>query len=117
MGGIKFGGFAICGRPISRVLDNGKNLEIYRLCTDGTKNDCSKLYSACLKIAKSMGYEKVITYTLQSENGASLKASHFINDGVAGGIEWNGERKRDYYVSAKEKKNRWVYVFKKKFEK
>lgn len=68
-------GVAICGRPISRHLDNGTTLEIYRNCTDGTKNAYTKLYGACIRIARNMGYKKVITYTLESENGASLRAA------------------------------------------
>ncbi len=50
----------------------------------------------------------MITYTLISENGASLKASNFINEGEAGGTIWTGERRRDNGVPA-EKKVRWVY--------
>ncbi len=101
-------GVAICGRPTARKLDDGLTLEIYRNCTDGTRNACSKLYGACCRIANEMGYRKVITYTLQSENGSSLKASNFQNDGVAGGIQWSGERKREYFVSPPERKYRWV---------
>lgn len=104
-------GVAICGRPVARKLDDGKTLEIYRNCTDGTKNACSKLYGACLKIAKDMGYKKVITYTLKSETGASVKAANFRFVGLAGGKEWTGTRKRDYYISPKELKNRWEYDF------
>ena len=100
-------GAAICGRPVAEKLDNGTTLEIYRNCTDGTYNACSKLYGACLRIAKNMGYKKIITYTLASENGASLRASNFIYDGEAGGIAWNGTRRRDYYISPEEMKSRW----------
>ena len=106
--GDRICGVAVCGRPVSRKLDNGFTLEIYRNCTDGTKNACSMLYGACLRIAKNMGYKKVITYTLESENGSSLKASGFLFDGEAGGKNWSGERKRDYFVSPPEKKNRWI---------
>lgn len=106
--GNRICGVAVCGRPVSRKLDNGFTLEIYRNCTDGTKNACSMLYGACLRIAKNMGYKKVITYTLESEDGASLKASGFSFDGEAGGKNWSGERKRDYFVSPPEKKNRWI---------
>lgn len=102
-------GVAICGRPTARKLDNGTTLEIYRNCTDGTRNACTKLYGACVRIARDMGYKKVITYTLQSENGASLKAANFTCAGAAGGIEWTGERKRNYYISPEEMKNRWEY--------
>ena len=37
-----------------------------------------------------MGYEKIITYTLASENGASLRASGWMAvDGLRGGGNWN----------------------------
>lgn len=68
--GERLCGVAICGRPTARKLDDGATLEIYRNCTDGTRNACTKLYGACVRIARDMGYKKVITYTLESENGA-----------------------------------------------
>lgn len=101
-------GVAICGRPIARHFDNGITLEIYRNCTDGTYNACSKLYGACCRIAKNMGYQKIITYTLAKENGASLRASNFVNEGEAGGVAWTGVRRRNYYISPEEMKNRWT---------
>ena len=104
-------GVAICGRPVSRYLDNGEILEINRVCTDGTYNACSMLYGACARIAKSMGYRKIITYILLSENGASLKASNFICEGEAGGEMWTGNRSgRDNGVP-KERKTRWSITF------
>lgn len=104
-------GVAICGRPTARKSDNGLTLEIYRNCTDGTPNACSKLYGAACQIAKYMGYKRVITYTLASENGASLKASNFAWEGEAGGIAWTGNRRRNYYVSPEEMKNRWARYY------
>jgi hypothetical protein len=35
---------------------------------------CSFRYSLCARIAQLMGYERIITYTLASETGASLRA-------------------------------------------
>lgn len=32
-------------RPVSRMLDDGKTIEVVRCCSDGTKNVCSFLYS------------------------------------------------------------------------
>ena len=104
-------GVAICGRPTARRSDDGLTLEIYRNCTDGTPNACSKLYGAACKIAKDMGYKRVITYTLASENGASLKASNFTYEGEAGGVAWTGVRRRNYYVSPEEMKNRWARYY------
>lgn len=106
-------GVAICGRPVSRHLDDEKTLEINRLCTNGARNACSKLYGACVRIAREMGYTKVITYILASENGASLKASNFVCEGEAGGTIWTGARKRDNGVP-QEKKQRYVYVIDRK---
>ena len=63
-------GVAIVGRPVARRLDDGKTAEVTRLCTDGIANGCSFLYSRCARIAKLMGYQKIITYTLATENGA-----------------------------------------------
>jgi len=82
-------GVAIVGRPVSRYLDNGLTAEVTRMCTDGYKNACSFLYAACAKIAKLMGYDRIITYILATEKGTSLKASNWICDGTRGGGNWN----------------------------
>lgn len=78
------------GRPISRALDDGHTLEVLRLCTTGEKDVCSFLYSRAARIAKEMGYTKIITYILESEPGTSLRASGWKleADGV-GGSDWN----------------------------
>ena len=86
-------GVAIVGRPVSRHLDDGYTLEVTRLCTDGTRNACSFLYSAAWRAAKALGYKKIITYTLASENGASLRAAGWMCAGQAGGLRWTGKRK------------------------
>lgn len=76
------------GRPVSRMLDDGKTLEVVRLCTNGTKDVCSFLYSRAARIAKEMGYEKIITYILESESGTSLKASGRHQEAVTSGGSW-----------------------------
>lgn len=108
-------GVAICGRPVSRHLDDGFTCEINRVCTDGTRNACSMLYGRCCKIAKAMGYKKMITYILKSENGASLKASNFTCEGVAGGLQWGGKRYEGKKLpdTPKEMKTRWVRILNK----
>lgn len=89
MDGDKLVGVAIIGRPVSRYLDDGSTLEVTRLCTDGTRNACSILYSRAARISKDMGYSKIITYILQSESGTSLKASGWICEGETGGGNWD----------------------------
>lgn len=82
-------GVAIVGRPVSRVLDDGYTLEVNRCCTDGAKNACSMLYGSAWKAAKAMGYTKLITYTLPSEGGTSLRAAGWTLIGERGGGNWN----------------------------
>ena len=82
-------GVAIVGRPVSRHLDDGITLEVNRCCTDGIKNGCSKLYSSAWRATRSLGYKKLITYILKSENGASLYASNWRLVGEAGGGSWD----------------------------
>ena len=91
-------GVAICGRPVARRLDDGYTLEVNCLCTDGTPN-----------AARAMGYNKVITYILDTENGASLRAAGYTCEGRAGGLEWNGAKapkQADQYP--RQMKTRWV---------
>lgn len=78
-------GVAIVGRPVARLLDDGKTAEITRVCTDGTRNACSMLYGACRKAAKAMGHERIFTYTLPEEGGTSLRAAGFILDKESAG--------------------------------
>ncbi len=71
-------GVAIVGRPVARHLDDGWTLEVNRCCTDGAKNACSMLYGAAWRAAKALGYKKLITYTLEEEGGASLRAVGWV---------------------------------------
>ena len=86
-------GVAIVGRPVSRYLDDGRTLEVNRLCSTGEKNVCSFLYGATARAAKALGYEKIITYTLDTEPGTSLRAAGWTCAGPAGGKRWTGQRK------------------------
>ena len=104
----KLVGVAIAGRPVARKLDDGKTLEVLRVCTDGTPNACSFLYARIAKIARLMGYEKVITYTLESEGGASLRAVGAKPTGPLFSHEWgNLARPRKSQSVYQEPKYRW----------
>lgn len=106
--GNKIVGVAIVGRPVSRNLDDGKTLEVNRLCTDGSKNACSMLYSAAWRAAKAMGYKRIITYILDTESGSSLKAAGWKKDGTVKGRSWNCKsRPRDTRHPTCDKQ-RWI---------
>ncbi len=89
----RLAGVVIAGRPVSRHLDNGLTLEVTRLCTTGERNACSMLYSAAARAAKAMGYRKIVTYTLDTEDGGSIRAAGWTCVGPAGGIRWTGQRR------------------------
>lgn len=77
-------GVGVAGRPVAREIP-ALTLEITRTCTIGTPNACSMIYGALARAGKALGYHKVITYTLASEDGASLKAAGFVVEAVLPG--------------------------------
>ena len=82
-------GVAMAGRPVSRMLDDGLTLEVTRCCTDGTRNAASCLYGAVRRAAKALGYRRLVTYTMQGETGASLRAAGWVRDGDRRGESWS----------------------------
>lgn len=100
-------GVAIMGRPVSRYLDDGLTLEVNRLCTTEEKNVCSMLYAAAARAAKAMGYRKIITYTLDTEPGTSLRAAGWMCAGPAGGVRWTGSRRPAADLCPPQKKLRY----------
>lgn len=84
-------GVAIVGRPVGRGAQDGRTVEITRVCTDGTSNACSFLYSRCRRAAVALGYERVLTYTRQDEGGASPRAAGFEQEALLDARSWADE--------------------------
>jgi hypothetical protein len=113
-------GVAMAARPLSRNLCDGTTLEVSRTCTDGSRNVNSMLYGAIARAAAALGYRKLITYTLASEPGSSLRASGFIADGIRDHDPkgWESQRTsrsmpRDLFgtrTTPDEAKQRWVRI-------
>lgn len=68
-------GVAVIGRPKAGRLQDGYTAEVTRLCTDGSRNACSMLYGAAWRACRALGYRRLVTYTLPSEGGASLRGA------------------------------------------
>ena len=100
-------GVAIVGRPIARMADDGWTLEVNRTCTDGTPNANSMLYGAAWRAAKALGYKRLITYTLPTEAGSSLRAAGFRLLGEAGGGPWSRVSRPRVDVHPLQIKLRW----------
>lgn len=106
--GGKVVGVVTVGRPVARYLDNGLTLEVTRCCSDGTKNVCSMLYGAAWRATKALGYYRLITYTLASESGISLKASGWkIIKEKTGGGTWDKPNRRRIQKAPTEIKTLW----------
>ncbi len=82
-------GVIIVGRPVARHLDNGRTLEVTRCCTDGSRNAASMLYGAAWRAAKALGYRRIVTYTLASEPGTSLRAAGWRELYKTSGRSWS----------------------------
>lgn len=89
-GGGRVRGVAVAGIPKARMLMDRGTMEINRVGTDGIRNGCSMLYAAITRACRALGYARLITYTLASEPGTSLKASGWRIAGEYGGGSWVG---------------------------
>ena len=103
-------GVVMVGRPVARHLDNGLNVEVNRSCViEGIKNGTSMLLGAAARAARELGYQYIITYTLDFEGGASLRAvgwkresEHTSKNG------WASREDRQLDMFPDTKKIRWV---------
>lgn len=105
---------AVCGRPTNRNNDDGQTVEVIRLASDGTVNACSFLYGAAARVARTMGAAQIITYTLESEGGASLRAAGWNRDKDGIPSWWTHKGSRTPAVSRphmQERKVRWSVLF------
>lgn len=113
--GDRLVGVCIVGRPVSRMLQDGETLEVLRCCViDGSpKGACSYLYSRAWKAASALGWSKLITYTLTSESGSSLRGAGWKVIGVspaATGKAWQNRPGREWQAVVGQDKFRWEKV-------
>lgn len=107
-------GVVMVGRPVARKLDRTKVVEVNRLCirtdiaTGLAWNACSMGYGWAAREAKKRGFERVITYTLDSEAGTTLKAAGWTPEAVTRGGSWNRPSRARTDAAPTVKKTRWV---------
>jgi hypothetical protein len=106
-GGGSVVGVVIVGKPVARMLADGWTAEVTRLCSDGTRNVCSLLYSAAWRAARAIGYRRLVTYTLPEEGGASLRAAGWRLVGEAGGGTWDRKGRPRVDTHPTQAKLRW----------
>lgn len=103
-------GACVVGRPVARLAGHPRKvLEVSRLVSDGTPNVCSMLYAAAARVGAALGYERIQTYILSTEPGITLRATGWVDEGLAGGGQWkhtDGKVRRTDQPT--EKKRRWA---------
>jgi hypothetical protein len=105
-------GVAVVSRPISRRLASRYVAEVTRVCTSpgAPKGTNSFLYAACWRAWKSMGGTRLVTYTLTTESGASLRGAGWkiVAETTVSGKPWCGpDRQREYQEVYGQIKFRW----------
>lgn len=100
-------GVAVIGRPVAGALQDGLTFELTRLCTDGTKNVPSFLLGAATRAAFALGYKRLITYTLTSESGNSLRAAGWKLVAKTKGGSWDRRARPRIDKHPTEPKFRW----------
>lgn len=108
-------GVAIVGNPLSATYMDGFTSEVLRVCLDGNapRNSNSMLYGACRRIWFAMGGKKILTYTLTTESGSSLRGAGWVLAAEIKGHDTKTWGKKDHLVSRKDqaitalRKYRW----------
>lgn len=103
-------GAAIVSRPTARMSDDGWTLEVVRCVTDGTRNACSALYGACARATFALGFKRLITYTLPTESGSSLRGAGWRCLGTAGGGSWSRKSRPRVDLHPLQEKLKWETV-------
>ena len=88
---------AMVGRPVARMLDDGWTLEVNRLCTldsDLSRHAASALYARSWRVARELGYRRLITYTLADETGVSLVSAGWRVVHQVTGRSWDTPSRR-----------------------
>lgn len=105
--GLESGGelvaVAITGNPLSATFMDGYTAEVLRVCTGpkAERNACSMLYQACWRAWRAMGGTRLITYTLRTETGASLRGAGWKIVGETKPV-LDGWRKNDHLNARRE---------------
>lgn len=107
-------GVVMVGRPVARMIDSSQVVEVNRLCLDRNlpdglrHNASSMLYGHAAREAKRRRFVKIITYTLSSETGHSLKAAGWTVDGETRGGAWARPSRSRSANTPTEPKTRWA---------
>ena len=105
-------GVAMVGRPVARGYDPAEVVEVNRVAVRDDLgrlawNACSMLYGAAAREAKRRGYRLIVTYTLASEDGTTLRAAGWTRAARIKGRSWSSPSRPRKDKHPTEDKLRW----------
>jgi hypothetical protein len=115
--GAQLIGVATVGRAVARAYKPDQVVEVNRVCVRRDVpsplvwNACSQLYGWAAREAKKRGFRKIITYTLESEPGTSLRAAGYVPEAKVRARRrgWDTDsRPRDSERTPNVNKTRWA---------
>lgn len=98
--GLQTIAIVMVGRPVARLIDASTTVEINRLCIRRDipaalrQNAASMLLGWAAREARKRKFRRVVTYTLQSESGTSLRAAGFKATARTRGGSWDTPSRR-----------------------
>lgn len=113
LNGATLVGVAMVGRPVARMLDANRIVEVNRVCIDPgldaglVWNAASMLYGAAARRARDEGFHRIITYTLEREEATTLKAAGWKLEARSPGGSWSRAGRKRTDRAPTEPKLRW----------
>lgn len=101
-------GVVMVGNPVAPSYAGRGMVEVNRLCVRRDIpvalrwNACSMLYGWAAREAERRGFDKIITYTREDEDGTSLRAAGWVKETRVRGRSWHSGRR------ARRTRNAWV---------
>lgn len=115
-------GVIMIGRPVARMIDHTRIVEVNRLCVrrdlgpELVWNACSMAYGWAARQARALAFDKIITYTRADEDGTSLRAAGWQVDGHTKGRHWDTPSRPRQRSAAPIDKVRWAKSLRKPFK-
>lgn len=89
------------------LMVSGDVAEVVRVASDRTKNVASMALGAVVRACLSLGYTRVVSYTILGESGHSYRVSGWRPTSVSGGGEWSRASRARTKAAQPQRKVRW----------
>lgn len=101
---------AIAGRPVARLLDDGRTAEVTRVASlggDDARHAASMALGSIVRALRAVGYDRFVSYTILGECGTSYRAAGWHPTAITRGGEWSRENRLRDAAAQPDRKVRW----------